>query len=141
VLSLPARLVQSVRASATSIAFLAGQLIEDLVGTAYTSMQTADDLGSVLSAEAWRRDAAFFAGQLRASVLDAARALEAQQEPDPVKVVIMDGSGSLRALAQREYGNADAWTNIAAANGFESAYVDPGTEVFVPPPSRPAGSA
>lgn len=132
-LTLPARVVSSVRASATSIAFLAGQLIEEVVGAPYTTAQVVDDLGAVLAGESFRRDMAFFAGQLRASALDTARALEDRAEPDPVRIVVMDQSGSLRALAQREYGQADAWQTIADVNGFEGAYVPPGTEVFVPP--------
>lgn len=131
--TLPARVVSGVRASATSIAFLGGQLIEELLSAPYTTAQVVDDLGAVLAGESFRRDMAFFAGQLRASALDTAIALDHRAEPDPVRVVTMDGSGSLRALAQREYGRADAWQVIADANGFEGAFVAPGTEIFVPP--------
>lgn len=132
-LTLPARVVQSVRASATSIAYLAGQLIEEVASTPYTYAQVVDDVGSVLKAEAWRREASFLAGQLRASVLAAADALEERQEPDGVRVVVVDGSGSLRNVALREYGTADAWGELADANGFDGPFVEPGTEIFVPP--------
>jgi len=138
-LTLPARVVQGVRAAATSIAFSAGQLIEEVAGVPYTYAQVVDDVGSLLQAEAWRREAAFLAGQLRAAALDAARALEKRQEPEGVRVVTVDGTGSLRAVALREYGSADAWGQIADANGFDGPFVEPGTEVFVPP-ARPAST-
>lgn len=132
VLRVPAQIVQSVRASATSISYLTGQLIEEAVGSAYTTQQATDDLTSVLSLEAWRRDLAFFADQVRSVALDTARGLEHRAEPDAVRVVVMDASGSLRALAAREYGTADAWGELADANGFDSPYVPPGTSVFIP---------
>lgn len=132
VLRVPAQVVQSVRASATSIAMLSAQLIEESVGSAYVTAQVVDELGPVLRAETWRREMAYLAAQLRESALDAAMALEAQREPDPVRIVTVDQSGSLRVVAQKEYGNADAWQTIADANGFEGAQVAPGTEVFIP---------
>lgn len=141
VASFPARVVQSVRAAATSIAFTAGQVIETLVGSAYTTAQVVDDVASVFKADAWRRQGAFLAGQVRAEALDAAQAVEDRQAPPSARIVVVDGTGSLRAVALREYNNADAWTYLADANGFDSPFVDPGTEIFVPPPRVTASGA
>ncbi len=130
----PAQLVQGVRASATSIAMLSGQLIEETIGAGHETTQAADDVASVCTAEAWRRELAFWLGQLRHEAYAAARALEKQEDPDALVIVTMDASGSLRALAQKYYGRADAWVTIAKANGFDyDPYVPPGTEVIVPP--------
>ena len=132
-LTLPARLVQQVRAAATTIAFGVGQLIEEVVGSGYTTAQVTDDTASVLKASAWRYEAAYLAAELRASALDAAQALEDRKAPSDVRVELVDGSGSLRALAARVYGQADAWTVLADANGFDGPFVPPGTQIFVPP--------
>lgn len=131
--TLPQRVVQGIRASATSVAFLVGQLLQETVEAGYTIAMTDDGVAGVFSMEAYRRDLAFFGGVLRESVLSAAQNLEQRAEPDAVRLVTMDQSGSLRVMAQKEYGSADAWQTLADANGFESSQVPPGTLVIVPP--------
>lgn len=139
-LTLPARVVSAVTASATSIAFSAGQVIETVVGAPYTTVQVVDDLGAVLRAEVYRRETAALASDLRSSALGVADAFQKRAEPDPIRVVRADATGSLRAVAQREYGKGDAWGVIADANGFEDAFVPPGTELFIPPSPGPVGA-
>lgn len=138
-LTLPARVVAGVQQAATSIAFGCGQVIEEVLGAPYLTMQVVDDLASVLIAEAWRRDLACYCDELRGSALSVADAFTRRQEPDPVRIVRADQSGSLRQIAQAEYGRADAWQLLADANGFEGAFVPPGTEVWVPPSPGPVG--
>lgn len=132
-ITLPTRVVQGIRASATSIALLVGQLLTEVLENTYTVAMTSDGVAGIFTLESFRRDMAFFGETLRESVNQAASNLESRAEPDPLKVVVMDESGSLRQLAQREYGNADAWQTIADVNGFDGSSVPPGTQVIVPP--------
>ena len=138
-LTLPARVVSGVQQAATAISFSAGQVIEEVLGAPYLTMQVIDDLASVLTAEAWRRDLASYCDHLRHSALSVADAFARRAEPDPVRIVRADQSGSLRQIAQQEYGRGDAWQLLADANGFEGAFVPPGTEVWVPPSPGPVG--
>jgi hypothetical protein len=98
-------------------------------------------VSSVLTMEAFKRDLAFFGETLRETVLSATMSLEARAEPDALRIVTMDQSGSLRVLAQREYGNADSWQAIADVNGFESSSVAPGTQVIIPPAPGQTGAS
>lgn len=132
-ITLPTRVVQGIRSSATSIAELVGQLLTETIEAPYTVAMTSDGVAGLFTLEAFRRDLAFFGETLRMSVDAAASNLEARAQPDPLRVVIMDQSGSLRAIALREYGDADAWQTIADVNGFDSSSVSPGTQVIVPP--------
>jgi hypothetical protein len=138
-LTLPARVVVGVQQAATSIAFGAGQIIEEVIGAPYLTMQVIDDLASVLTAEAWRRDLASYCDELRHASLSVSDAFTRRLEPDPVRIVRADQTGSLRRIAQDEYGQGDAWQLLADANGFEGAFVPPGTEVWVPPSPGPVG--
>ncbi len=137
--TLPARVVSSVQQAATAIAFTCGALIETVLSTPYVYLQVIDDLASVLRAEAWRRDMASYAQHLRGDTLSVAAAFERRAEPDPVRIVKAGPHGNLRKIAADEYGRADAWQLIADANGFDGPYVEPGTEVWVPPAPGPVG--
>jgi hypothetical protein len=132
-ITLPTRVVQGIRGAATSVAFLVGQLLTEVLENGYTVAMTDDGVAGIFTMEAFKRDVGTFAGILRDSVNQAAQSLESRAEPDALRIVTMDGSGSLRVLAQQEYGNADAWQLIADANGFDSSSIPPGTQVIIPP--------
>lgn len=139
--TLPQRVVQGIRSAATSISMLVGQLLQETVEATYTIAINEDGVSNVLTMEAFKRDLAFFGATLRESVLAATMSLEARSEPDALRIVTMDQSGSLRVLAQREYGNADAWQAIADVNGFENSSVPPGTQVIIPPAPGQTGAS
>ena len=129
----PGRLLQAVSSAATEVAFAVGGLLQLTAETSYTAATNTDSTAELLGVDVWKRNLAFFGATVRESVQNASRNVQAREQPAALRVVRMDESGSLRVLAQREYGNADSWTAIADANGFDSARVEPGTEIFIPP--------
>lgn len=78
-------------------------------------------------------------GKLRRAAQDLAAQAAAQEQliadlttPSLLGVVLMPNGQTLRELASRYYGSADAWQVIADFNGFGSSVVPTGTLVRVP---------
>lgn len=128
----PLRVVQAIRTSAEALRFRVGELLNILVDTPYTLAQTTDAAASVVSMDRYRSELSILAQFVREQALEVARDVEARAEPNPTKIVTA-AEGDLRAIARREYGDADSWQLIADVNNFEGSEVPVGTQVIVPP--------
>jgi hypothetical protein len=112
-----------------------------------TSDQSAEEwiatdfVGDVLVMETFRHDLAAAARALWFAALVARESVRARVVDDYLAVINMPGSKTLRDIALEYYGDADAWTTIADANGLTSATVPAGTVIVIPRRSRSSGAA
>jgi hypothetical protein len=102
----------------------------------YVSLLPVDDVSAVLEAEVWRRDTAASSRTVQAEARRSSAATADRSMPGAVAVVTLTENTSLRVLAVRYYGDADAWTTIADANGLISSIAAAGLRLVIP---RPAG--
>ncbi len=111
-------------------------LIDQTGNGPYLPFIPSDSVTAILAAETWRRDA-------RNAALTHQRNAVTSKESIRDRVVsgflgrhtVRQGE-TLRMIALRVYGSADAWTTIADANDLVSATVPTGTVILIPRPDR-----
>lgn len=100
----------------------------------YYESTPLDDLATVLEVEIWNRGVTHSARHVAAETRRTTRGLDERTEPGVIAVVTITDGVSLRHLARRYLGSADAWPLIADANNLVSAIVPVGTRVRIPRP-------
>lgn len=102
----------------------------------YYQLLPVDDVTAALEVEVWRRDTAAASRNVQAEARRSSAAVGERNVPGALAIVTLTENTSLRVLAVRYYGDADAWTVIADANGLVSAVAPAGIRLVIP---RPAG--
>lgn len=129
-----------IQSSTEAIRAEVGTLSTQLVDVPYLDAVASDRVLDVLSTESWRRT---LGRRVSAHRFDAQRLEQDIREevaPEALAVVTLPGDTSLRALALRAYGSADAWQVIADFNGLTGSVVPGGTQIVIPPaPARAGG--
>jgi len=125
--------IQMGNAAQAMIRQTSDQSIEEWIATNF--------VGDVLAAETYRRELGARARALWLSGIVAREAVRARVVDDYIAVIDMPGGQTLRDVALRYYGDADAWVTIADANGLTSASVPAGTVILIPRRSRSRGAA
>ena len=101
----------------------------------YVALLPTDDLREVLAVERWRADLGASGRDYSATSARASTAIEERYTPGAQRVIFTKQGESLRTIALRELGTADAWTIIADASGLVGSEVRVGTRVIVPRPT------
>ena len=98
----------------------------------YVTGVLVDDVASVLGVEVWRMRMSGAVLVMTAAGSSEATATDLAYAPPAQEVVIVRQRTSLRQLALSAYGDADAWGQIAQANGLTSSVVEAGTQIVIP---------
>jgi hypothetical protein len=86
----------------------------------------------VLSTQAWRSSLGASALELMATSLRARESVRQRVVAEFLGTETMRENETLRSMALRIYGSADAWTVIADANGLVSSLPPVGTLLLIP---------
>lgn len=107
----------------------------------YVQLLPLDELGAVFATEAWRRDVGASSREVQASAARAEQSTQQRQSPGVARVVVVKQGESLRRIALREMGSADAWVVIADANNLTTSDAPVGTRLVIPRTSGSGGAA
>lgn len=100
----------------------------------YYELIAVDDVGIVLASSIFRLDVSSRSANVAATSRQASTSVSERVAPGPLAIVTITENTTLRTLARRYYGDADAWTFIADANGLIGSIAPIGTRVVVPRP-------
>lgn len=107
----------------------------------YVALLPTDGLREVFAVERWRRDLGASGRNYAATSARAGAAVEERYTPGAQRIVTVGQGETLRMIARRELGSADAWTVIADANNIVGSNVPVGTRLVIPRPSGQGATA
>jgi hypothetical protein len=128
---------QSMVSRATYLAADAIGFVSRLRDENYVRTSLVDDVAGVLGVEVWRLRMSGQVLALAAKGAQDAKATELSYQPPAQEVVVVRQRTTLRQLALTAYGDADAWGQIAEANGLQVSVVEAGTRVVIPRRQQP----
>lgn len=133
--------VQQIQAigSVVSRVIQAGNALRGQADFPYVDLLPLDTVNIVTETEVWKRALSRDTTRVQASAVRAQERAREQAAPGVQRVVEVRENESLRTLALRFLGSADAWTVIADANDLVSSSVAPGTQVVIPRAPQAAG--
>lgn len=132
---------QGIASLATQMGVAALPMVQQTSDQSIEEWIPTDSVGDVLEVETFRRELTVRARALWLAALVARESIRSRVVDDYLAVINMPGNKTLRDIAIEHYGDADAWTTIADANGLISATVPMGTVVVIPRRSRSRGAA
>lgn len=125
--------VERVLAAAANVAALAGSIGDVFADLFHADVSGDDSLPGVVSVALARADAFDAESEAIVRAVELGWRADELARPDAIAVVPAVSGSDLRRIAIAHYGDADLWTEIAAANGLEDSVVpDDVFEIVVP---------
>lgn len=106
----------------------------------YLPFIPTDSVSALLAAETWRREARLAALSHQVVMINARESIRGRVVSGFLGRVTVRQGETLRGIALRFYGSADAWTLIAETNNLTTASPPTGTVILIPRPDSSAAA-